>query len=882
MRGRGVDHTATLARRVCGAAFLVGMLFVATAARADITVRATVSPQRAQVGETLTLSIEINGAQNVSAPALATIDGFDIQYAGPSTQVSIMNGQISAAVHHRYSLLAMREGHFTIGPFTVDYQGKQYQTAALSVDIVAAGQPAQAPQGPGAPAAGARTANSPRSLRLTLTVPKQEVYLHERLPLDVTLYVGSIRVADVQYPTVASEGLSLDKFAEPSQRQQVIDGEAFQVLHFQTTVIPLRAGTLTLGPANLQLNVLNRRRDQFSNDPFFERFFQDDPFTTERRPLNLHSDPLTLTVLPLPEEGKPPGFSGAVGSFAMQVSAAPTELNAGDPITVRITLNGSGNLADAGPPELSSAEGFRTYEPHAGKADGGGSGINKTFEQVLIPNDATVRAIPSVRFAYFDPQARRYQTVQSEPIALTVRAPKNAPRDEIVAVVPGVRAAPEETLGHDIVYIKDDPGGLVPRSAGWSRRLPFLLWQPVPLVLFVAAAWYDRRRQRLSGDVRYARFSRAGKEARRGLATAEQALAHGDREAFYDALSRTMQAYLGAKLDLPPGGIDEEAVRVRGVPHDCVQQIAAFFTTCEQVRFAPGAGDGDMRGTLALARDVIERLERERRLNRGSSFGRVAKRGVAAAWLLVAATVTIGHAAEEAPASPQTTFFHANALYKDDQYAAAAKEYEELVGSGLESGNLYFNLGNAYFKAGEKGKAILNYERARRFMPSDPDLLANLAFAQSVTGVEPCVPPLWQRLVFPLAYRMSTTRLMWAASGFYTLLLVGLAAHRLWLRRPRWLVYAATGLALLVLIATSSLAQQALSEDWRRQGVIVRSGETAARFEPAENGTVHFVVKEGATVHVLDQREGWLQIARCDGRRGWVEKQAVESLQIAD
>jgi tetratricopeptide (TPR) repeat protein len=853
------------------------LLVITPACGAEISVRATVSPQRAQVGEPMTLAIDINGAQNVPALTLGNIDGFDVQYAGPSTQISIVNGQMNAAIQHRYSLVPMRQGHFTLGPFSVDYQGKRYQTAVIGVDIVAAGQPqaqGQAPSGQAQPnqAQGAQqAAGNPRALRLALSVPKQEVFLHEKLPIDVTLYVGSIRVADVQYPTLPGDGLLVDKFPQPTQRQQTIDNEAFQVVHFQTMIIPLRAGALTLGPAALQLNVLNRRRDQFFSDPFFERFFQDDPFTTQRRPLELHSDPITLNVLPLPEQDKPPGFSGAVGTFTMQVTAAPTELNAGDPITTHITLNGSGNLADAGPPELTSTDGFRTYEPHASKTEGEGTSINRSIEQVLIPNDATVHAVPPIRFSYFDPQQRRYRTLQSEPIALVVRAPKNAPHAEVVAGgAAAPRAVPEEKLGRDIVYIKDDPGHLAERAAPAYRRLTFLLWQPVPLALFAAAVWYDRRRQRLSGDMRYARFSRAGKEARRGLTTAAQALTRGDRQRFYDAVSRTMQEYLAAKLDLPPGGIDTQAVRTRGVPDDCAGRIADFFTTCEHVRFAPGADDGDMRGTLALAQDVIKRLERQRRPTPGLA--------ARAAVVLVVVVTGVGRSRADAPAaSPQTTFYHANALYKDGQYADAAKEYEQVVQSGLESGNLYFNLGNAYFKAGEKGKAILNYERARRLIPRDPDLEANLAYTQSLAGIDVCVPVLWQRVAFPLAHRTSTSQLMWATSGFYTLLLAGLAVYRLWPRRPRWLVYASTTLAVLVLVATTSLGQQVLSDDWQHAAVVV-GGDTAARFEPADTGTVHFSLKEGSLVRVLDTRPGWVQIARCDGLRGWVERTNVEDL----
>jgi tetratricopeptide (TPR) repeat protein len=234
--------------------------------------------------------------------------------------------------------------------------------------------------------------------------------------------------------------------------------------------------------------------------------------------------------------------------------------------------------------------------------------------------------------------------------------------------------------------------------------------------------------------------------------------------------------------------------------------------------------------------------------------------------------------ATETPPSPQTTFYHANALYKDGQYEAAAREYEQILLAGRASGNLYFNLGNAYFKAGERGNAILNYERARHLIPADPDLAANLAYAQSVTGTEPCAPAPWQVVLFPLAHRVATHGLVWATSAAYALLLLALTAHRLWPSRPRWLVYLSTLLAVLVLVAGGSLAQRLVTQDWQRQAVVIGNGETPTRFEPAENGTVHFVLKEGSVVRITDTRESWIQVARCDGRRGWIEQKSLAEL----
>ncbi len=229
-------------------------------------------------------------------------------------------------------------------------------------------------------------------------------------------------------------------------------------------------------------------------------------------------------------------------------------------------------------------------------------------------------------------------------------------------------------------------------------------------------------------------------------------------------------------------------------------------------------------------------------------------------------------------ATPQTAFFHANTLYTHGQYAEAVDAYEALLQSGLASGNVYFNLGNAYFKAGRVGKAILNYERARHLLPGDPDLAANLRFARSRTGAEGCQPPLWQGVVFPLAHRVAPDRLVWLTSAAYTLLCLVFAAYRLWAGRPQWLFYVGWGVAVCLVVLTLSLVQQRRTSEWQRPAVVLAQADTPVRFEPAPNGTVHFSVAQGTRVRVLDVRADWWQVARCYGRRGWIEKTTLEEL----
>ncbi|HVM97178.1 MAG TPA: BatD family protein, partial [Candidatus Acidoferrales bacterium] len=737
-------------------------------------------------------------------------------------------------------------GRYTIGPFAIDYKGSKLQTSSFNVEIVAAGQTQTGASG---------SAGSQQSLRLALSTPRTEVYLNERIAIDVNLYVGPVRVADVQNPpAVNTDGFSVDKWEDPTQHQETINGQTFQVVHFQTTLTPLRSGSSTIGPASVTLNVLERRRGGGMFDDDFFGFSQ-------RHQVTVKSDPLTLNVLPLPDEGKPANFGGAVGTFTLAVNASPTEVNAGDPVTVTMTVQGHGTLPDTAAPMLSSTKGFRTYETHITKSEGD----TKVFEQVLIPNDAQITVLPAVRFSYFDSEKHHYENLESAPIALAVRPAEQPQRAEVMSAVP--RPAKPEELGHDIVYIKDDPGNLQPVASGFGVLAA--LYLPLPALLFIGASWYDRRRTRLTGDERYARFTRAGRAARSGFAAAEQALTQQNRSAFYDALFRTLQDYLAAKLNLPPGAIDAEAAAARGVSADVAEKVRRVLTTCEQARFAPVGDSADLRATLSTAQEIVKNLERQRR--RASDL---------AALLLLGIAFAAAHALADTP-SPQTTFFHANALYKDGQYTAAANEYEEILKQGLASGNAYFNLGNAHFKAGEKGKAILNYERARRLLPSDPDVAANLGYAQSLTGATPCTPALWQRIAFPLAQRTSSSALTWTVLAFYSLCFFALTAHRLLPSHPRPLVSVAWISGALLLVSGASWGWQ-LAADRDTQAVVTAPGETKARFEPAANGTEHYVLKEGSLVKIGDRREGWLQVERCDGLRGWVETKALEQLAISD
>lgn len=850
-------------RRAALAVLLVSIttVLVAGVAGADVSVKAVLDRAQVAIGETADLGVEVQGVQNSGVPAIADAGGASINYLGPSSRVAFVNGAISASVTHHYSVSAAQAGKVTIGPITVEVGGTRYDAGSVTLDVVA-GRPGG---GPGNP--------SGNQIRLELTAPKTTVYVHERLPIRLKLMVGQVRVTDVQYPSIGGDGFAIDKLSEPDQRQEQTAEGTFQVLDFSTVLTPLRSGAMTVGPAEMGLSMVVRGRGG-------RRGLFDDPFFSgEQRRLEITSDPLALTVLPLPDAGKPADFSGAVGSFDFEVKAAPLDVAAGDPVTVTFTIRGTGSLENVTPPAIAASDGLRVYPPQqtsTGARPAATANVQqRTYEQVVIPERAGTLDLPALRFSFFDPTAGTYRTVGHPviPLVVTPRAAGNVP-SHVVGAAPPVAAPKPEALGHDLVFIKDTPGTLQPIGARRWRSPLFWAVQLVPLLVWIAVLIVDRRRRRLHGDAGYARFTRAGREARRALDAAKEALRPGNQAPFYDTVARGLSDYLAAKLQLPPGAVAADTVAAhlaaRGVAAPTADRLRALFAHCEQVRFAPStADDADMQRTLAEADAIIGALERERRL--GPPLAAMLAAGMLAS--ILGASVAV--ATDPGSDTPQTLFFRGNTLYTDEQYADAIAAYEKVLATGVESGNLHFNLGNAYFKQGDVGRAVLAYERARRLIPRDPDLHANLGYAREKSG-EGDPTPLWARLAVPLASRASSDELLAATSACFVLLMAALILARLVPAAARAGRIAAIAAGIGIALAGSATAYRLAGVDLPAFAVVVASTDTDIRFEPSASGTAHFTSKPGAVLRILAEREGWAQVARPDGKRGWIARDAVQ------
>ncbi len=243
------------------------------------------------------------------------------------------------------------------------------------------------------------------------------------------------------------------------------------------------------------------------------------------------------------------------------MTAKPTDVAVGDPITLTIKVSGSGNIDTVPMPKLGRLDGFKTYDPttKTTKDDLNTNG-ERVMQQVLIAKSADVKELPEVRLAYFDPEARAYKTADQSPIKLVVKAGTGG---QTTIVSGGERLRPDEKLGQDIVYLKGDLGPAA-SAVPFCGTTTFWALNVTPVLALLGTVGWKRRTDRLRGDVAYARRTRAAKKARKLLTSATS----------YDEIQHALQHYLGDRLNIPVGGITASVIDEQLVPRGVNGELA--------------------------------------------------------------------------------------------------------------------------------------------------------------------------------------------------------------------------------------------------------------------------------------------------------------------
>ncbi|OQX81749.1 MAG: hypothetical protein B6D56_01355 [Candidatus Omnitrophica bacterium 4484_70.1] len=620
-KSRGNSYFTYLMKK--GKNSLVGVVFVSIllllskeSYASNIRFEATVDRNRVALGSSLQLNLTFYGTQNIPPPDIGKIKGFKVQYLGPSTRFSMVNGKVSTSITHIYTLIPLKTGTFQLGPFSFTYQGKKFTSQAITVEVVKA---QSLPSQPGVSEESVPTEELSDRIFLTMEVGKKKIYLNEVVPLTIKLYINGVTVRDIQYPEFEHEGFSIEKFPQPRQYRQNIGGKLYDVVEFHANIFAVKPGKLILGPATVKCKLLVRRRfshrhsplDEFFDKDFFDDFF-DDFFTHyQSYPFSVTSPQIAVTVLPLPSENVPSDFKGAVGNFHLKAEVSPKEAKVGDPITLTITVEGKGNFNTVFPPSISSKKGFKVYEPEVKQTDD-----KKIFKQVFIPTSEEINSIPEITFSFFDPDTKSYHTIRKGPFPIIVKKPQEE-GIKLVESVPQEKISSHEHLGRDIIYIKSSLGKVRRQGVYLYKSLGLWIFHLIAFLVFAGILGIYRRKEKFRTDERYARRKRASIEVRQGLEKAWQLLNGEKSKEFFDVVFKTIRDYLGNRLHHSGGELTvpliEKVLKEKGVGEEILNQIIMIFEECEMVRYASSNIDKErMQKVYDSLKRVVNYLEKQK------------------------------------------------------------------------------------------------------------------------------------------------------------------------------------------------------------------------------------------------------------------------------
>jgi hypothetical protein len=594
---------ATGRRALLALAAAAALLPAAPARAAEVSFVAEVDQREVAMGELVTLRVRLEALDEPTQWESPSSKDFDVVAQGSAQEISTSSAGGSAQVHRvvtlLYQLRPKQPGAMTIPALTAVVQGKKYVTQPIVVKVAAAGKRPNSTNTPSAGAPGGGAAQAPGSgprgrwayngwekdvaVRMELT--KREVYLGEQLTADAWLVGPSeMRFGPKSMPSY--DGFWREEVEIPPSLRPTSRGDQWAYLLTRSALFPTRTGELTLEPVQGTVEVLLRGNAYSA----FGEVVQ-----VERG-----SEPVTVRVKPLPPDA-PPGFDrGNVGSLTLSAEVAPERVAVGEPVTLRVTVSGDGNVRAIVPPRLPALSGARAYQPattdRSEVRDGRIYGT-RTVETVIVPDRAGTLVLPSLEWPYFDPRAGKYQVAITPALQVTVDPAGAAPR---------AAARGADALDVPLRPIRAD--GALHRIGPPPWRHPwFLALLLVPPLAFLAAAGAERLR---AGGAGARAIGAAARQARRRLAAARRKRARDPRGAAAE-VERALLGYAGARLGRPAAGLTREALASElaraGAHAPAVRALLQALELVDAARY--GAGDVHAEELLTGAERALEALE---------------------------------------------------------------------------------------------------------------------------------------------------------------------------------------------------------------------------------------------------------------------------------
>ena len=848
-------------------------LFIACACFSQVIRVST--PSRVEAGENFRVSFKVT-TQDVDdfRSGLHSTDVVEV-IAGPYTSsessFQMVNGHTSSSssITYTYTLYAAKSGVYNIPAAHARVGGKQISSRPAKVTVVgsAQGRGNNSPKmheddnyQPHMKAAG--SAISGRDLFIKVSANKKKVYEQEPILLTYKVYT-LVDLTQLEGKMPELTGFHTQEIPLPQQKSfhiERVNGKPYRTVTWsQYVMYPQMTGKMEIPSITFKGIVVQQNR---SVDPF-EAFFNGGSGYVEVK-RNIVAPSIKIDVLPLPH--KPANFSGGVGKFNISAQLNKNELKAGDPLSLRIVVGGIGNLKLIKQPVVNFPKDWDKYDPKVTdktKLTSNGLEGNMIYDILAVPRNQGHYTIPPVELTYYDTSLNQYKTIKTQSFEIEV-AKGDGSRSSVVDY--------SKDQPKDIKDIKKGEAELHSVDNFFFGSVGYLMSLLIPFAAFVALLVIFHKRAIDNADLVKMKGKKANKIATKRLRQANKLMLAGKTNEFYDEVLRALWGYVGDKLNMPAEILSRENISEKlqshNVDDNTISKFLSAIDDCEMMRFAPGDPEGNMNKTFESAMTAIMEIENvmKKKSNKAKASGFSFVLMILMLMPLSVNAITKQNADDE---------------YAKGNYQQAIKDYQEILKTGVSS-EIYYNLGNAYYRTDNITQALLAYERALQLSPGDNDIRFNLQYARSKTidKITPETEMFFVTWYNSLVNFTSVDR--WANTAIVSivmallLILVFLFAPQMWARKSG---FYGSAVFLLLFAFANLFAFQQKHELETKQGAIVIAPTVNVKKTPAASGTDVFVIHEGTRVDITDRgMKQWRGIKLADGREGWLKTSQIEEI----
>ena len=852
--------------------FLMALaLFAAVVAFAQTGIRVE-APNVVAADEQFNVTFIIEGEDSPSDFSWASSDDFQVQWGpqqGKSTSIQIVNGKRSKTVQSTYTyvLRPVKAGKFALPIATAKVKGKQISSTQKVIEVAAAGAASsQRPQQSGQQSQRQQTGLNDSDLFMTLSLDRTDVVVGEPVIATLKLYqrVNIAGFENVSFPSF--NGFWSQEIEAPTNiefSREVYDGQIYNAALLRKFVlIPQQQGKVKIDPA--EMTCLVNIRVSSGGTSIFDGFFDD--YRTVRK--RVATQPVTMNVSPLPA-GAPASFAGGVGQFRISAKVSRDTLKTHEAASLLVTVSGTGNVSLLEAPKIVFPPDMEVYDTKVSeKIDKNGLSGSKFYEFPFIPRSHGDFLIEPVKYSYYDVDQKRYVTLETSPIPLTVL--RGSETESSGIVISGSTPKDVKNLASDIRFINMKDSSLVAKGHFFVGSAGF--WIILSVLLVLAAICWTALRSFAArrADIVGMKNRKATKMALKRLQLANTFLKQNLYTAFYEELHKALLGFVSDKLNIPVAELSRdrisESLSENGTDSQMTESFISLLDACEFARYAPSAGNEAMTAHYNTALEVISSIDSSMKSKKNAP-----KSSVLAIMLMLA----LPFAAEAQQTGYVDSLWNAaNQAYVEGRWADAVADYELISGMGLESAALYCNTGDAWFKDGNIPMAILFYERALKLDPSYSDARYNLELLNStiqdrIDLVPEFILKVWAK---DICYIMDSDA--WAV-WFLVFVALTLGLVLLFLLAPtaagRRTGFFAGIVTLLFAVSSLSFSIWQRNDYMDADSAIVMRPVTSVKSSPsAEASKDLFILHEGTKVRILDTVGKWNNISLADGRQGWL------------